>query len=111
MNSNSDDSRYKGKPFLRLLDCYILDAIDQLDDQQRNALTSMQPKLTDVYGVSGSWQHIVRSQMDFDEAFDNQVREFWEGYLDHKKSLVETVSPNEFVISFVAQNFPNIVAS
>jgi hypothetical protein len=96
------------KPFLQLLDSYILDAIDQLDDQQKLALVSIQPKLASLYGLQGSWQEIVRSQMDFPDSFPDQIRKFWEGYLSHAKQHCESVNPNEFVISFVNQNFPDI---
>lgn len=104
-------NRYTRKPFLRLLDSYILDAIGQLDDRQKEALNSMQPKLASLYGCDGSWQEIVRSQMDFSESFPDQLREFWKGYLAHAKERRESVGPNEFVISFIDQNFPDIVSS
>ena len=35
--------RYEGKPFIRLVDCYVLDAIGHLDDAQEAQLIEMTP--------------------------------------------------------------------
>jgi hypothetical protein len=47
-------NRYEGKPFLRLLECYVLSAIDELTDEQCAALSALEPKLRELYGVQGS---------------------------------------------------------
>lgn len=101
--------RYTGKPFLRLIECYVLSAIDQLDDAQRSSLVKMEPKLSSVYSIDGSWLEIVSSQMEFPDNFPEQIRGFWNGYLEHAKSQGLSVDPNEFAISFVDQNFPDAV--
>ncbi|MCP3675258.1 MAG: hypothetical protein GY829_12405 [Gammaproteobacteria bacterium] len=102
--------RYTGKPFLRLIECYVLNSIDQLDDAQRSTLIKMEPKLSGVYNIQGSWLEIVSAQMEFPETFPDQIRDFWNGYLEHAKSQGQSVDPNEFAISFVDQNFPDAVA-
>ncbi|WP_061940082.1 hypothetical protein [Collimonas pratensis] len=102
--------RYAGKPFLRLLECFILDAIGQLDDKQRTTLHLMEPKLHAVYGTSGTWLQIVSKQMEFPESLPEQIQGIWKGYLSQAKIQGIAVDPNEFVITFVNENFPNIVA-
>ncbi len=102
--------RYVGKPFLRLLECYVLNAIDQLDDAQRATLTEMEPKLADVYKMNGSWLDIVSAQMDFPESLPGQIREVWSKYLDQAKAQGASVDPNEFAMTFVDQNFPDAVS-
>jgi hypothetical protein len=37
-------NRYDGNPFLRLLDCCILDAIGELGGDQRETLAVLEPK-------------------------------------------------------------------
>ncbi|NQY38278.1 MAG: hypothetical protein HRT37_25755 [Alteromonadaceae bacterium] len=101
-------SRYAGKPFLRLLECYVLDAIDQLDDTQRDTLVKMEPKLVDIYKINGSWLDIVNKQMEFPESLPMQIKEFWSKYLEQAKSQKVPVDPNEFAISFVNQNFSDV---
>lgn len=100
--------RYAGKPFLRLLDSYFLDVIGQLSEEQDEALVAMQPRLAQVYGDEGSWQDMVAAQMQFPPRLDEQVRRFWAGYLEHCKANGMPADPNEFVVSFIDQNFPGI---
>ena len=57
--------RYEGKPLIRLLECYVLDAIDQLDDRQRDTLQRMAPKLSTLYNRNGTWSEIIRDEMNF----------------------------------------------
>lgn len=103
--------RYTGKPFLRLIECYVLSSIDQLDDAQRSSLVEMEPKLVSIYKIRGNWLEIVSSQMEFPESFPKQILGFWNRYLDHAKSQGLSVDPNEFAMSFVDQNFPDAVVS
>jgi hypothetical protein len=57
--------RYQGKPLLRLLEYYVLAAIDQLDDKQHAVLESMGPKLSALYNRHGTWFEIIHNEMDF----------------------------------------------
>ena len=75
-------SRYDGKPFLRLLECYILSCIDQLSETDRRNLESMEPKLQSIYGVPGDWRQITASVVGFD------------GGLDTNSELCGTRTPN-----------------
>ncbi len=101
--------RYDGKPFLRLLECYVLSAIGQLDERQHDALRLMEPKLHSVYGLGGTWQEVVRSQMGFPDSLPRKIYKIWEKNLATAHANRMTVDPNEFAITFVNQNFPNIV--
>lgn len=102
--------RYTGKPFLRLLECYVLNCIDQLDDNQRETLANMEPKLSSIYKMNGSWLDIVNAQMEFPESLPGQIKDFWSKYLDQAKAQGISVDPNEFAMSFVDQNFPDAVS-
>ena len=105
---NRSTNRYDGKPFLRLLDSYVLDAIGQLTDGQREGLAVMEPKLNAVYNSSGSWQEMVRTQMDLPPSFPESIRKMWVGYLDAAKTQGLSVHPHEFVEQFVDENFPEV---
>ena len=101
-------NRYEGKPFLRLLECYVLAAIDQLDAGQSEALKNMEPKLAAVYNTSGTWLEIVHDQMDLPESFPIKIREVWESNLARLQASGVSVDPNEFAMAFVDQNFPEV---
>ena len=100
-------SRYDGKPFQRLLDCYVLKAIGCLDAQQEAALCAMESKLAQVYGTEGSWDVIVANQMDFADELPAQIASIWEAGKAKAAALGLTVDPKEFTSQFVDTNFPN----
>lgn len=104
-------SRYEGKPLLRLVDCFVLDAIDQLDDAQRATLEALEPRLAKTFGANGTWQEMVGSQMGFAEDLADQIRQVWRGYLDQAETQQLRADPQAFVVDFVAQNFPGIAPS
>lgn len=99
-------SRYDGKPLLKLLECYVLSSIDQLDFKQRNTLTLMEPKLSEIYGVGGTWYEIVHSVMKFPDSLPAKIYAVWESSLDAARTKNTVIDPNEFAITFVSQNFP-----
>ena len=103
-------SRYDGKPFLRLLDSFVLDAIGLLTDAQKEGLATVQPRLAQLYGVDGTWQQIVAAQLSLPESFREDVSRVWSNYLASAKAQGLSVDPNEFVERFVGENFPDIFA-
>jgi hypothetical protein len=107
---SADQSRYEGRPFLRLLDCYILAVIGELDAAQQDGLTQMQPKLQKTFNSSGTWIEIVEEQMDFMPTVPEKIREFWRGYREHVRGLGREAPPVEFVRHFVEQNFPHMLS-
>ncbi len=99
------ENRYEGKPFLRLLDCYVLKAIGHLDDAQEAALMAMEPKFHDVYNVEGSWLEIVSHQMEFPASLPAEIKRIWdEGSVRAEKMGFSPV-PSEFMREFVDTNF------
>ena len=101
--------RYAGRPFLRLLECYVLDALGELDDAQRETLRRMEPKLTAVYGTPGSWRDVVAAQMEFPASLPDQIREIWTRNVEAARSRGQTAIPEDFARAFVDQNFPAAV--
>ena len=57
----SDDLRYDGKPLLRLLELYVLNAVDELPAPEQETLNRLAPKLQAVYGGKGQWDEAVAS--------------------------------------------------
>lgn len=106
MNRSID--RYEGKPFLRLLDSYVLDAIGQLTERQHEGLLLMEPKLQSVYKSADSWQEIVRSQMNLPASLPQAIRKMWDGYMSAARSQGLPAHPHEFVERFVDENFPEV---
>jgi hypothetical protein len=78
-------ARYQGKPLLRLLECYVLKAIDELSPSNEEKLVAMQPKLSQVYEVDGAWDHIVATTMEFPDAMPALIRETWRANQDRHR--------------------------
>jgi len=70
-------SRYEGKAFLRLLECYVLDTIGALTPGDRSNLEKMTPKLQGVYKLDGDWRSIVSQVMHFPTTLDDNIRSLW----------------------------------
>ncbi len=103
--------RYVGKPFLRLLECYVLDAIGELEADQAEVLRRMEPKLGETYGMKGTWQQIVSAQMALPESLPSKIRVLWERQLEMATARGAAITPGEFATVFVDQNFPGAVAA
>jgi hypothetical protein len=89
-----DRDRYAGKPFLRLLDAFMLWSIGALDDATNAKLEAMTPKLQQAFGMkNGTWQVVVMKQMDFDEDYVEWLREKWGGQLEHDRTIGQEHDP------------------
>jgi hypothetical protein len=100
--------RYDGKPLLRLLECYVLSAIDQINKDQSEILRSIEPKLALTYNRRGTWNQIIHDEMGFPDSLPMKIREVWESNLAHARANGESIDPNEFAMAFVDQNFPEL---
>ena len=101
-------SRYEGKPFLRLLECYVLSSIGQLDQAQQDNLRRMEPNLAAVYHTKGSWYEIVQEQMGFPDTLPAKINELWNTHKAKAEAMDMSIDPNDFVTKFVDFNFPDI---
>lgn len=98
-------SRYDGKPFLRLLDCYVLSSIGHLESEHEHALSMLTPKLSQALGTEGSWFEIVESRMEFPADLPEKIRKIWEAGQAKAKEQGVSVDPGEFARQFVDTNF------
>ncbi|MBD9458359.1 hypothetical protein IB241_11745 [Pseudomonas sp. PDM05] len=98
--------RYEGKPFLRLLECYVLAAIGELSDEQQATLRAMEPKLHEVYGTSGSWQSVIEVQMDFPATVADKIRAIWQANVEKFANAGTAINAEDFAQHFVDTNFP-----
>jgi hypothetical protein len=86
--------RYEGQKFRACVDAFVLWTIGALDDKTDAALQAMTPKLREVFGMkSGTWQDVVMTQMDFDEAYVEWLREKWRRQLEHDRNIGQEHNP------------------
>ncbi len=98
-------SRYAGKPFLRILECYILKSIDALPEPDAKKLEDMTPKLRELYGHAGEWWEIVAAKMDFPTDMPDKIQEIWKRNQILANSNKEDLHPEHFAQMFVDSNF------
>lgn len=94
---------------LRLLDCYLLDSIDELGQEQLQTLASLEPMLQRAWNSEGTWRQLLEEQMNFQPTVPAKIRTFWQGYIKAAETQSLPAVPFEFVLSFVDQNFPHLV--
>lgn len=99
---------YIAKPFLRLLDSYVLDAIGALDAESDAALTAQEPAFHRTFGATGDWRTIVVQRMQFPDGMAGAIREVWQkGSVKFRAANGREPDPVEFTRHFVDTNFPH----
>ncbi|WP_066554221.1 hypothetical protein [Croceicoccus bisphenolivorans] len=100
--------RYSGKPFLKLLDAYVVDAIGHMDGATELELAAMEPQMRGALGLSGDWRSLVEQRMKFPAGMSGAIREVWDkGRLKFIAGNGREPDPLEFTIHFVDTNFPH----
>ena len=100
--------RYEGKPFLKLLDSYVLSAIGHLDEPTEKWLVEAEPYFRDTFGVEGSWREIVAQRMEFPDGMEPAIVDLWEkGSIKFRQATGEAPHPVNFTYQFVDDNFPH----
>ncbi|WP_439863547.1 hypothetical protein [Pseudomonas antarctica] len=84
----------------------MLSAIDELTEEQRAALSALEPKLHELYGKQGNWSDIVASQMDFPESLVGKIKELWRVNSEKFAQAGVQIDAEDFARNFVDANFP-----
>jgi hypothetical protein len=100
----ASNSRYIGKPLLRLFECYVLWAIGKLTDQEAATLQAMTPKLQSIYSHDGDWPDIIAAVGDFPENMPELIRDMWVKNYEIARQNKATLSPQHFAEMFVDDN-------
>ena len=96
--------RYEGKPFLRLLECYVMWCAGVLDHEIATRLESMTPQLQATYNASGTWQKIVAEQMQFPPELQSYIHKLWAQNVNATANQTR-LSPEHFAQAIVDENF------
>jgi hypothetical protein len=100
--------RYAQKPFLKLLESYVLDAIGHLDPATDAELTKAEPGIRKIFGASGDWRSIVVKRMQFPDGMAGAIREVWDkGSVRFVAENGQQPDPAEFARHFIDTKFPH----
>ncbi|HKU64168.1 MAG TPA: hypothetical protein VJQ06_03860 [Rhizomicrobium sp.] len=101
----SDDPRYDGKPLLRLLELYILKALDELPAMEQATLTRLAPKLQAIYGGNGQWHEAIEAAVHMPKDMPQLIRDMWAKNLEiAQANNVPALSAQKFAEMFVDEN-------
>jgi hypothetical protein len=105
LNYDDPESRYYRRPFLRLLECYVLWSAGELTPELAASLEDLTPELRRVYDTDGTWQEIVEHEMDFTEALPTALRAMWERNQAAAADHDDDIDPEEWARHVVDSNF------
>jgi hypothetical protein len=97
--------RYREKPFLRLLDAYVLWAIGELPRRRQAQLVALEGSLRQAYGRPGPWYSVVAEVMQFPHGIDVAIRDIWRSYLADATRAGAAADPLAFTHAFVDENW------
>ena len=100
-----ENSRYVGKPLLRLLELYVLWTIGELSEKDAASLENMTPKLRSVYNSTAEWPEIVASTVQIGPEMPSHLRQMWEKNLAIAQQNHELLTPQKFAEMIVDDNF------
>jgi len=102
--------RYRDKPFLRLIDCYVLKAIGHLDPVHEVGLAKMEAGIAKAFGRSGSWDAMVAQQLEWPDTFPSKICDLWKKYERWAYENGFEPDPDQFTVEFIERNFPEFLA-
>lgn len=89
-------SRYDQRPFLKLLESYVLQALGALTEADQAELEAMTPKLRETFGRTGTWLEIVAAEMRFPVDCPATIRMNWEANRKRAADRGLHLNPQQF---------------
>ncbi len=89
-------SRFEGRPFLRLLECYVLHALGSLTEPDQARLEAMTPKLQETFKRKGTWLEIVAAEMHFPADCPETIVRNWEANKKRASEQDLQLNPQQF---------------
>ena len=81
----TENTRYKGKPLLRLAELWVQWVIDEIDEEDLCRLTAMEPQLRTTWELEGSWHEMIESVLHIQPEIRDNLRTMWRNNLDIAK--------------------------
>ena len=99
------NTRYDGRPLVRLLELYVLRSIGELATSEEQTLEKMSPKLQSIYGGGGQWHEAIAAAVQMPPTLPTAIRDMWNKNREVARENGATLTPQEFAEMFVDRNF------
>jgi hypothetical protein len=100
-----DLERYKDKPFLLMLEAYVLDAIGELPGSMEQLTRTVSGKF---FG-GGDWRKRLREEVGLDKSLNDQLKQLWKENVQIAKQKGHELAPQDFAQALVEANFSEII--
>lgn len=98
-------ARYAGRPLLRPVDLYVLDAVALLADDDRAKVEGMTSRLRETLGSTAStWQGVLGDALRLPATFHKDVRTQWAEQSAAAAATGQTISADDYAAA-VAESF------
>ena len=98
--------RYDGKPLLRLIELFVIDAIGELQPKDAATLEAMTPNLRQLYKTTGDWRAAISKAMAFPESMPEAIRGMWAKNQQIAVQSGTALTAEDFAVMFVDSNIP-----
>lgn len=100
-------ARYEGRPMIRVLDAWFLDALGALDENAATSMEQLAPSLAQTFNVTpGPWQQVVTDALDLPSDLATQLQEAWEHAVTDDVAAGRTPNVLAFTYAMVDASFP-----
>ena len=86
----ADDTRYDGRPLLRLLDSYVMALTGNLDPETEVRVAKV---VSEMFGGGSNWMETLRKRVNLPGDIDDRIRDLW-------RSQSPGVDPRAFTLAF-----------
>jgi hypothetical protein len=108
MGDQINDSRYTGRPLMRVLDMYVLAIIGQLSDES-SAVVDELTRLAFRGSEEASWENTIERELQLGPRIRDSLRDMWEGYQKFESANGRQPEPSRFAMSVVDENFAPLI--
>ncbi len=98
--------RYRGRPLLLVLENYVLAAIGEISDEQRERMATF---VQATFGGSEDWMLTVREKLSLANTLDAELCQVWERNRALAKEHGLDLAPNHFAQLLVDENFTPMI--
>ena len=77
-----NNSRYDGKPLLRLVELWVLWVIDEIDPRDVTRLTEIEPSLRQTWSFDGTWHEMIEELLQLSPTLRDELRAMWRRNLE-----------------------------
>lgn len=102
----SVNNRYAKRPLVRLVELYVLHALDALSASEIETTAKLAPYLARTYRRTGTWVEILSAELEFPPNLPDLIRAMWARNQEIARQNNAVLTAQVFAEMFVDSNIP-----